>query len=392
MNSNQSACWSSPEPDARLVAHLFPERKGFVKGLYYCDWFEVYASNLALAVAAASHQVTLIAREPSPEHGGRKEDAQKLRQELLQGGVNLQVLTGRHSSVASLFKLRKIIRQNQLTRYDYFHIQQTRDPRFLCAAYFFPTVLTLHEPGPREGVTQTLNVRSRSTAVIEYLYRRLADLIVVHTEAGLQNLSPNERSKAVVIPHGVRTSAGDRREPSRTVLFFGRAVKYKGINILLSAMAEVWKVEPRARLRILASPGDDEYRQQTQDGRVTATWDGYSEAELDSELSRAGAVCLPYLSATGSGVGSRAYGAGIPIVASDLEGIRELASHEDLVVEPANVADLARALLLALSNDYGIQSTDPQRTWPGVARAHIEYYDTIVTKYAHKPKQGLGQR
>lgn len=349
-----------------------------MRGLYYCDWHEVYGSNLAMAVAAKSHRVSMIVRDSSPEFLGRQLEAERLHRELLENGVALHLLSGKYSSLRSLKEIRHILSQGRRMPYDYFHIQQTSDPRFLWLARRMPTVITLHEPSPREGVITGRGRRAAAAGVIQFLYRRAANLIVVHTETGLRSLSLPERAKAVVIPHGVRTTDNERTGASKTILFFGRAAKYKGIDLLLEAMTEVWETEPQAQLRILASPGDEGGDYKVSDSRVHATWHGYAEAELDYELSRARAVCLPYLSAAGTGVGSRAYGSGVPIVASDIEGIRELASHADLLVEPGSARDLARALVSVLTQDYGIQEVDPDRTWPGVARAHIAHYESLI--------------
>jgi glycosyltransferase involved in cell wall biosynthesis len=349
-----------------------------MKGLYYCDWFEEYTAALVLSVAE-SHRVSLIVRESSGEFRERRPEEAQLHRNLIQAGIDLHLLSGRYWSIRSLFNIYKISSRKRTNRYDYFHVQQTGDPRFLWVALRMPTVYTIHEPIARRDLHDKLNLRNSSAAIVRRLYRYLADVIVVHTQSGLEGLSPSETRKAVVIPHGVQTSVTELSRSSKTILFFGRAAAYKGIGTLLEAMTRVWKVEPQARLQILASPGDAECRYNVLDSRVSATWDGYSKSDLELALSSARAICLPYTSASGSGVGAQAYGSGKPIVASNLEGLRELVSHEELLVQPGNVDDLARALILVLSHDYGVQEIDPDRTWPRVALAHIAAYQSVVS-------------
>jgi glycosyltransferase involved in cell wall biosynthesis len=304
-------------------------------------------------------------------------EAKKSRREVRARIDSLYVLSGRYRSLRSLHEIRKILHD---TSPDYFHLQQTGDPRFLWVAFRVPTVLTLHEPTARPGDHKTSGLRILSGGMVARIYRRLADAIVVHTHSSFLALSARERRKAVVIPHGVRVAVTAPVADSKTILLFGRAAAYKGIDTLLSAMAKVWQTEPGARLRILASPAHDECRYNTADSRVSATWDGYTDVDLESALAAAHAVCLPYTSASGSGAGAQAYGSGKPIVASDLEGLRELVSDDELLARPGDAEDLARALLVVLNRDFDTQPIDPARTWSRVAQLHAQIYESIVTK------------
>lgn len=350
-----------------------------MKVLFYCDWFKEYTADLALAVASRSNEVAIIGRANSREFERRRNDETALHGRILDGGVELCLLKGRYSSLKSLISVLGIYRRKRKAGYRCFHLQQTGDPRLLWLALRMPTVLTLHEPSARHGVSSgTDRLHDLTNATVERAYRRLADRIVVHTQGSMEGLTSVERRKAVVIPHGVGPRALTSHRNSQTILFFGRAAAYKGIDTLLAAMDFVWESEPTARLRILASPGDF-LPVSGLDRRVDASWDGYTNAELDLELSTARAVCMPYLSASGSGVGAQAYGAGVPIVASDLEGLRELAARDELIVEPGNPKDLARALIAALrgGDDMPVE-IDSRRTWPAVAVAHLDVYRQLA--------------
>lgn len=259
-------------------------------------------------------------------------------------------------------------------KYDYFHIQQTDDPRFLLPAYRLPTVLTLHEPAARLGVKLHAGLRK----TLRQAYSHIADVIVVHTHSGYTALSQLEQRKAVIIPHGVHQLTLQPPMSSKTILFFGKAAAYKGIDTLLAAMEEVWEFEPDAKLQILASPGGEESKYSISDPRVAATWNGFSNSELSIALSRAHVICLPYTSVSGSGVGALAHGSGRPIVASNLAGLRELVNHDEFLARPGSVTDLARALRSALARHHDEQPISPNRTWPGVATAHLDAYRLAV--------------
>ena len=355
------------------------ERRG-VRGLYYCDWFEDYTAKLASAVSSQGHDVTVIVRESAPEFRGRTADADELRQALRNNVTHLDVLPGRYWSLTSLSRIRERRRTADGVRFDYFHLQQTGDPRFLWTALRIPTIVTLHEPRRRVGYRTKRGFRTFSANAVLRAYRLLCAGIIVHTPSGFDALSPREKQKAVIIPHGVSPAVIERQADSKTILFFGNAQRYKGLDTLLAAMSEVWKSEPEAELRVLASPADDQCRRETSDNRISASWDGYSDSELRAALASARAVCLPYLMGGGSGAGADAYGAGTPIVASDLEGLRELVSAEELLVRPGDVADLARALVAVLQRDYAPPAVNADLTWPTVASKHLEAYSTAISR------------
>lgn len=352
--------------------------------LFYCDWYEEYTANLALAMAGETVSVSMIVREQAPEFTGqgRTADGERIRQELRVRIAHHHVLRGRHWSTGSLRSIFRVIRGR---RPDIFHIQQTSDPRFLWFAWRLPTAMTLHEPFVRRGDFRPGGLRQAVSNATQWLYRRLCDLIIVHTQTSFDGLSRTERRKAVIIPHGVPVSTVDFTSDSKTILFFGRAHGYKGLDDLLAAMYLVWESEPEARLQILASPGD--YDKSITDARVTASWTGYSNAQLQQALSEARAVALPYTTASGSGVAAQAYGSGKPLVASNLEGLRDLVEREELLVTPGDPEDLARALLRVLNDDYGSQPIDLARTWPGVAKAHIRAYDKLPTRVRQRVRR-----
>lgn len=353
-----------------------------MRALYYCDWFKEYTADLVLAVADKPHEISVIIRDSTHEFESRRHDEDDIHSRLSEQCERVVTLPGGyHSKEAALLIAREFFRRKNYSRYDVFHIQITYDPRFLWLAWRMRTVLTVHEPNPRIGQPEESGFRGIAKKGFRRLYRQLADVIVVHTESGLRGLTSRELRKAIVIPHGVNIRHVDDSHDSNTILFFGRVADYKGIDTLLAAMEEVWRTRPDARLRILASPGDGLCGRDTAvlDPRIHATWYGYSKQDLDFALAEARAVCLPYLSASGSGVGAQALGSGTPIVASNLDGLRELVAHVDLLVEPGSVNDLARALLAVLGTDYEPRRIDPQRTWPAVAEAHVAVYQALLS-------------
>ena len=141
-----------------------------------------------------------------------------------------------------------------------------------------------------------------------------------------------------VLPHPIYTHFGHklpRKEaearlglPSdrRTLLFFGLIREYKGLDILLRAFD---LLDWRYQLVIAGEPygSFDKYRKLIDGGRAPEDVHVFPEYIRDSEVknyfSAADLTVLPYRSATQSGISSVAIHFGVPMVVTDVGGLRE---------------------------------------------------------------------
>lgn len=147
---------------------------------------------------------------------------------------------------------------------------------------------------------------------------------------------------------------GDYSSPSATprenaIFFIGRHEERKGLSILLEAVS---KLPPDVRVWI-ASDGPQTAELKTRfasDSRIE--WLGrISDSEKISRMSRASVFCAPSLHGESFGVVLlEAMAAGTPVVASNLDGYRNVATDDEtaLLVETGNVAGLASALARVL--------------------------------------------
>ena len=147
---------------------------------------------------------------------------------------------------------------------------------------------------------------------------------------------------------------GDYSTPSTSprenaIFFIGRHEERKGLSNLLEALA---KLPPDVRLWI-ASDGPQTAELKTRfasDTRID--WLGrISDAEKISRMGRASVFCAPSLHGESFGVVLlEAMAAGTPVVASNLDGYRNVATDDEtaLLVETGNVASLASALARVL--------------------------------------------
>ena len=133
------------------------------------------------------------------------------------------------------------------------------------------------------------------------------------------------------------------------IFFIGRHEERKGLSILLEAVS---KLPPDVRVWI-ASDGPQTAELKTRfasDSRIE--WLGrISDSEKISRMSRASVFCAPSLHGESFGVVLlEAMAAGTPVVASNLDGYRNVATDDEtaLLVETGNVAGLASALARVL--------------------------------------------
>ncbi len=179
---------------------------------------------------------------------------------------------------------------------------------------------------------------------------RIAHRIICHTnnlKAELIEKYGLPRSKVSVVRHGLNCtvpvssiSAAEAREKlglpasAKVLLIFGGILPYKGVHIALAALKELQKIGEAYTLVIAGGGGrnDSQYLNQLStymqhEGLSSAVtlWTDYIEDE-DVELffNASDVLLLPYTEGHfQSGVLFLAYRFGLPVIASDLETIRE---------------------------------------------------------------------
>ena len=167
-----------------------------------------------------------------------------------------------------------------------------------------------------------------------YILRR-GDLLIVHSEQEreeLRKIAPSTPLRKQLLPifsYPVPPLPRET-EPRRTLnlLFFGFVRSYKGLDLLLRAVALVTEFDLHLSVVGEFWDGREEYLRQIRElgitDRVTVV-DGYvtDDAMADS-FGRADVVVLPYRASKTSGVIATAYGFGRPVLATDVGGFSEV--------------------------------------------------------------------
>jgi glycosyltransferase involved in cell wall biosynthesis len=149
--------------------------------------------------------------------------------------------------------------------------------------------------------------------------------------------------------HSSQLSGKPETQP--TLLFFGRIMPYKGLEILFRAFGRVRKSTP-CRL-LIAGEGNlspcKELLAQLSDVEIVNRWIG--ENEIGDFFVRGDLVVLPYTSASQSGVIPIAAAFGLPVIATRTGGLSEQVEDgvSGWLVPPGDVDALAAAILEALT-------------------------------------------
>lgn len=179
--------------------------------------------------------------------------------------------------------------------------------------------------------------------------------------------------RVVCVPNGVpkidappRTAAPRRWTLGMVALFRPR----KGVEVLLDALAAVRSTGADVRLRAIGPFETTDYEDAilTRADRLglesAVDWTGFA-SDIATELSRVDALVLPSLFGEGLPmVVLEAMAAGVPVIASRVEGIPAAIRHgqDGLLVAPASVSQLAMAIedLSSGRHDYAALSASAQ--------------------------------
>lgn len=191
------------------------------------------------------------------------------------------------------------------------------------------------------------------------------------TAGSLQQLNmirPNQRLLNLFHPVYeqlfIKTEAN--HELTYRILFFGFVKHYKGLDVLLEAMAIVLKQLPDLKLVIAGDVYGTQkpYLEQIENlgikASVEANFRYIAETEIERFFVNCDVCILPYRSATQSGVAQMAFAFDVPVIASNVGGIEEVVKDKvnGLLVEPENAQALADKIVEYYQNGYTVKFRD----------------------------------
>jgi glycosyltransferase involved in cell wall biosynthesis len=186
-------------------------------------------------------------------------------------------------------------------------------------------------------------------------------------ERDLDALKPGAPRRRVTHPFYAQFDRGRyTRETARArlsldgevVVFFGYVRRYKGLDVLLRAWPRV-----RARRPATLVVGGEFYEDAAPYRELASAAGGsvrlldryLGDDEVEALLKAADVVVLPYRSATQSGVTHVAYALGVPVITTDVGGLRETVrpGETGMVVPPEDPEALAGAIVEFFERDLG---------------------------------------
>ena len=347
-----------------------------------------YDHELAAALARRGHEVALLT---SPFlHGEAPAPAGYEREELFLPLSSRLLARSPRSRVRLALKALEYgpsfgILLNRLAKLepDVVHVQWLPRPeldRRWVRRLARPSLVTAHDVVPR---------RERALTVWPELLS-LFGRVVVHSQQAVERLRGLGIANAVRIPHPVFEAPRQLPEPAgTTLLFFGLIREYKGLDVLVRALADV----PEGRLVVAGDPIDPVEpvralaRELGVDGRIEWRLGFVPDGEVERLMREAAVIVLPYRELDSSGVLATAIGYRRPVVVTDVgslgEQVREYGAG--LVVPPGDAAALAEAcnrLLRApgqLSGAAaGAAAAAAALTWDASAEAHELLYRELT--------------
>jgi glycosyltransferase involved in cell wall biosynthesis len=255
-------------------------------------------------------------------------------------------------------------------------------------------VHTLHEVNAHEGKTGFWMSR-----LLDTLGGKLETKIIVHSTASRERLSKyydkknQTRGDIFYIPFGLFETYQfadneEIEEEEHTILFWGRILPYKGLDILLQAFTLVLAEIPDAKL-IVAGDGET--------GIISFNHHNFElyNKQLDTgeiiELNKRAAVIIcPYLSASQSGIPMTTFLFGKPIIASNVGGFKEMIEDgkTGILIEKRNPEMLAEKIVKLL-NDSELRKRmnenivekyvngDSALSWKNIAEKTMTVYEKV---------------
>lgn len=257
----------------------------------------------------------------------------------------------------------------------------------------YNVVITAHDVSLHPGSDTLIN------NLFLKIYLGMGDRIIVHGDEIKNKLLDKgfKERDVVVIPHGVysffKSFSSDESEAKEApkILFFGRILKYKGLDYLLKAMKIICESCPEYKL-VIAGNGDlSEYL-------PLISKLGLNHVEIhnyyipDDEVYKffesSKIVVLPYIEASQSGVIQIAYSFKKPVVSSMVGAIPEVVidGYTGFLVPPKDEVKLAESIITLLKNDsLRIQMGEnaykfsiENLSWETIAEKTIHVYENVL--------------
>jgi glycosyltransferase involved in cell wall biosynthesis len=343
------SCFGSPVQDSGAIDLALPAVAAtrvlhVINGEHYSG-AERVQDLLAHRLPQFGYDVGIVCVKPVRFPVARETKSAPLIELPMTGRIDLRVV-------------RQLVRLIQGDDYELVHAHTPRTAligRLAAHKARVPFVYHVHSPAGRDSTRRLLNVIN---SLVEWHVVRGADRLIAVSPSLRHYMIvrgfPAER--VVCVPNGVPSAVGVAdRAPPRGSWTIGTVALFrprKGVEVLLEAIASLrsWGVDVRLRavggFETLAYESSVLALAERLGLADAIEWVGFTR-EINAELTKLDLFVLPSLFGEGLPmVVLEAMAAGVPVVASRVEGVPEAIAHREsgLLVEPGSVSQLAAAV------------------------------------------------
>ncbi len=254
------------------------------------------------------------------------------------------------------------------------------------------TVLDFHfEPSPPGILGKVASRAYRAFGTRSY---RLADAVIVRSYAygrSAPSLEDVPESRWRVVPNGIDmnrfSTVGRMIGAKDRLLFVGRLVPYKGVDVLIRALARFHSAPPL----VIAGDGPMRRKLESLANRlgVDARFLGHvPDADLPALYRGARLTILPSINQQEAfGIALvESMACGTPVVASDLPGVAETARGGGLIArrgDPEDLSQKIRAALLPAAVPAGAalsQAIRQSYSWDAITKRFLAVYEEVLAR------------
>ena len=282
---------------------------------------------------------------------------------------------------------RKIIKE-----YDILHFHDDVDLTFPLFSYFVkkPKVFHCHT------LQETFNNYIKNI-ICKMGFRKSSEVYLTvssNTAKLAKELGTNE---VKILPNGVdiiKFSFNSQNRENKLILFVGRFERRKGIHVLLNSLSFL---KTPVTLVIIGPHSNDEYskevisqiKAENKKGKHNITYLGFVNLDdLVKWLQKASIFVCPSLSESFGIVNVEAMSCGTPVIASDIEGIRDIieSGKNGILAPPNDPIKLAEAIQYLLENEdirikfgkEGRKKVERKFSWDVIAKRLCKIYKELI--------------
>lgn len=258
-----------------------------------------------------------------------------------------------------------------------------------------PIFLEFHEVvDPLENAILPIRIYSR---VMGRLIRSFASHFVAHSEADknlIADIYRISKRKISVIPHGLYDHY-ERIENAReilgikenfVILFFGLIRPYKGLKYLIEAFEALPdEIAENSRLLIVGEVWEDKESLELainskRKEKITIVNRYVPDSEVSLYFSASDVLVLPYTRASQSGVAHIGMHFGIPIIATEVGGIKEaLSDYPGAILVDTKAKSIAEALK-KVYYERGKYDAPERLKWENIAKEWIRMIENKISE------------